>query len=179
MCCNNERCGKTAALSVAHEAFIARETLLERRGDPPEPSDNPDVDSTPESEGPHQMRYQARAFTAVSIAVEATMLRCHNCGAAHRTWQCPEIHELLSGSAVYETQELIFLWSVSRALLIAKLTRLTAPQLTIQACDFAAWLNDQTHLDLPATSVLAIWEHMIAGTDFPPRSAAPAMRMVA
>ena len=36
-----------------------------------------------------------RAQTLQSIQIEQTMRRCHNCGADHRTWQCPAIAQRL------------------------------------------------------------------------------------
>jgi hypothetical protein len=39
--------------------------------------------------------YAPLAQTRQSQAIEQTQRRCHNCGADHRTWQCPEIASAL------------------------------------------------------------------------------------
>lgn len=119
-----------------------------------------------------------------SLGISATLLRnriCKNCQGAHYGWQCPEIRaELFSDDAaacVYDNDEMVRLWASSRALLVIKLRRLTRPQLTAQAVAFAAWLNERTHTNLSAASVLHIWETMIA--EYGDGPAAPALRMAA
>lgn len=105
------------------------------------------------------------AITRQSEAIEQTMQRnriCPTCQDAHYGWQCPDIGDVLSGVAVYDTTEMARLWAASRTLLAAKLARLTGPQLACQAIDFAAWLNERTRANLPALSVLRIWEQFIA-----------------
>lgn len=124
--------------------------------DPPPPEPNPLGDE----EGDEAPEF---AVTRQSIAIDQIMQRCHNCGAEHRTWQCPEVGGLVSGVAVYDTADMVGLWCANRTILVRKLRKLTAPQLLCQAMDFAAWLNEQTHANLPALSVLHIWEEEIDG----------------
>lgn len=101
---------------------------------------------------------------------------CTNCDGAHSTQRCPEIHQALLADepaiAVYETREMIRLWGASRTLLVAKLARLTRPQLVCQAVAFAAWLETRTQAGLSAASVLHIWETMLDGPAAPAIQAA-------
>lgn len=106
-----------------------------------------------------------RAATLQSIAIEARIFVCKNCQGIHPTQKCPELRFALFAEepaiAVYETHEMVRLWSVSRTLLVTKLRRLTRPQLVCQAVAFAAWLDERTQAGLSAASVLHIWETML------------------
>lgn len=109
-------------------------------------------------------RFDAAAHMAVSLqsqAIDARIKRCVNCDGPHFSWACPEIGDAVTAVAVYDTAEMVRLWGASRTLLATKLARLSESQLLCQAMDFAAWLNQRTHANLPARSVLTIWEQMI------------------
>lgn len=120
----------------------------------------------------------ARAATLQSIAIEGRIFVCKNCQGIHPTQKCPELRSALFADepaiAVYETREMVRLWGVSRTLLVAKLRKLTRPQLVCQAVAFAAWLDARTQAGLSAASVLHIWETML--DDGP---TAPAMQVAA
>lgn len=106
-----------------------------------------------------------QAATLQILAIKATMARnrvCANCSGAHVTWQCPQIAEA-NAPAVYPTADVVRLWGTSREALTITLGQLTPAQLLCQALDFAAWLNDKTKAGLKATSVLHVWQEMIAG----------------
>lgn len=103
--------------------------------------------------------------------------RCRNCAATHPTYRCPELGAaLLDRRLVYDTLELVRLWHISRALLVAKLAQLDRAQLLTQAVAFAAWLEAETTAGLPAANVLHTWEEMIRGGT---GSRAPSLRAVA
>lgn len=121
---------------------------------------------------------EPRAATLQSIEIERRLFVCKNCQGIHPTQRCPELRAALLADepaiAVYETHEMVRLWGASRTLLVAKLARLTRPQLVCQAVAFAAWLDERTQAGLSAASVLHIWETML--DDGP---AAPAMQVAA
>lgn len=118
----------------------------------------------------------ARAVTLQSIEIEGRIFVCKNCQGIHPTQKCPELRAALLADepaiAVYETREMIRLWGASRTLLVAKLARLTRPQLVCQAVAFAAWLETRTQAGLSAASVLHIWETMLDGPAAPAIQAA-------
>lgn len=123
----------------------------------------------PDCQGPHYT-FQCPHIRAALFAPLDDYTECASCGdlyscnsadlPPHICAACRENDE--PAIAVYDTSEMVRLWAASRTLLATKLARLTGPQLACQALDFAAWLNEETQANLPALSVLHIWEQFIA-----------------
>jgi hypothetical protein len=107
------------------------------------------------------------AFTRQSIAIEATMRRCHHCGADHRTWQCPEIRQRLMAEQSWKDialgRELCRMrWRDFRAF-VALLMSIPTAHLVIYAESYIAFLRSYNAASMVTTrEVLGVWMRIIA-----------------
>ncbi len=186
--CNNPRCGKTAMLSVAHECFITQAELVARRAGPEVdiPDEEPPI--TPDGGGPprwtSRFRGQPRAFTAVSIGVEARIATCPNCRGIHHVQDCPELRQALLSrpeprASVDLGRELCWLKWANHPLFIALLCALSTKRMAYYAESYIAFVRTiRPDTDLTAGQVLTTWLRLIAEhEDDGPPPAAPAVAL--
>jgi len=110
------------------------------------------------------------AHTRQSVAIEATMRRCHNCGADHRTWQCGEIRAALFAPETAPTWKDIALgrelcrmrWRDFSGF-VALLASLTTEQhLIVYAESYVAFIRSyNVASDLTADQVIETWRRLI------------------
>lgn len=154
---------------VAHELLLdyAEHGLVDTvlaACDPP-PGFPDDDDGGPDGGGP------PRAATAQSMAIDARVLRCHNCDGAHATWRCPEIARRLLAQPATDWQDADLGRELCRMRwrdfprFVALLRAVgAAGHLAAYAASYVAFVQSYAPTDLTIPQVLAVWGRILTDT---------------